>query len=304
MTEKEATSTVEVLNPLEQAVQAENIEIEEDDLEINDLDSGSEEINNEKDDKKLSDNKIDLTGDDDDDSENETKKEVEEEDIQETPIKFSDEYKQSKSQISSYADKIQDIVEEIDILKPEKPKDMDDEDAVEIYEQEMREYNRQSKLANKKIERLQAKIKDNVRILQDEFASNHPNEDLSKFQSWMQKRQGFLAEFLSGQEDLETFYFLYKKKTGGDKLSKVKKISKGVKEIDISTDAAPIVESKTLLPKKFKYANKPMFKDWVKGFVNDMKSGRSMPDGEPITYALIESLCKQEYELNNLKQVE
>lgn len=304
---------VEILNPLSAAIKAENIEIHDSELENLNIEDDTDKKDKAED--KEEKGNLDLVDDDteleeseeesDEEKDNEPK-DKEKLEAQEEAIAFSEDYKAAKNEMANLSDRITDLIDEVEILKPEKPSDEDDEELQEAYRQDLRDYQRQVAIANKKIARIQDQIKENAKTLQAEFIKNHSKENLADFENWMRKRQGFMAEFLSGKEDLETFYYLYKKRNGGTKLATVKKLSKGIKQsIDINSSAAPVNKGgNNGLPKDYKFANKPMFKNYVKDLIGDMRKGKPMPDGTKITYKLIDDLCKQEYQLHGLNKYE
>lgn len=309
MTNEASESKVEVFNPLDQALKTENIDIAKVQAEILEME---EKTTVKKPEKKSAVKEEVVSEDESNDEAEETTEEVTDEETtdevdepeekpkkkesaKEAPV-FSEEYRQAKQEMKQYANKIQEIIEDVEVTKPEKPKDENDIEAMESYEEDMKEYRRESLKANKRIERLKESIKDKARLAQDEFVKAHKNEDLTGFQNFMLKKPTYLAEFLSGEEDLEFFHRIYKLKNGDEKFSQIKKISKGGKKpIDLGTGGTPNSQGGNGLPAKYTYANKPVFSEWVSELKADMRAGKKMIDGKAITNDLIEALCEQEF---------
>ena len=298
---KEVVSGVEVFNPLAHAKQEMNLDIEIGKFKAETLDTGDDDSTEASDDttEKKSVTKSEETESQDESGEVEETDETEstEEEIVASK-EYPEEYQTLKGELKSSTTKIQEMIEELELEKPEKPSD-DDDYAQEEYKRELKDYQKRARIVEAKIKNINARNGENAQQLQQMFVEAHPKENLKGFETYMLKNRYLMAGFLSGEADLERIYTMYKQDTGATtKLKSIKRVSKMVKDESLGFSQAGASKPKAKgngLPSEYKYANMPMFNEFVKGLVKDMKTQKNMPDGSKITYKTIETMCEQAY---------
>lgn len=297
MVNEEGKDKVEVFNP---ADAIDDIDIPED-IEITDKKSKLEKVDFDVVDKKALPGNEEDEPEDADDEEADTETETDEELDVAAKKEYSDEYREAKLTIKNLAREIADIQEEVSVYAPTTK----EEDDPEQYAAEKREYRRQQLLAEKRIQSKQAKLTQTFQAIQNEFESHHRNENLSHFEAYLHQRKGLLSDVLCGLEDLETCYAFYKQRYGKDTLSKVKRQSKLIREKEPSLRGSGHQEPQGSLgiDKKYTYASKPMFKEFVKKELAKVRRGETnFATGRPMTLKDIDDICKMEYETNNLSR--
>lgn len=295
---EKSSEGVEVFNPLAHAKQDTNLDIEIGKFKADILEDDSIETPEEDNKPKAKPTKEIVKEEDiDDQDDTEPAGDNSEEVVVES--KYPEEYTTLKSEIRNSATKIQEMIEELDLERPEKPSEDADEYAQEEYKRELKDYQRRAKVVEAKIKNLNARNSENAQMLQQMFVEAHPNENLKGFETYMLKNRYLMAGFLSGEADLETIYTMYKQQNGAtNKLKSIKRVSKMVKDDSLGFTQSGVSKPKAKgngLPAEYKYANMPMFANYVKDLLKDMKTQKNMPDGSPITYKTIETMCEQAY---------
>lgn len=194
-----------------------------------------------------------------------------------------------------------ELINESNLVEPKRPADPEDEEAMAqyrvdlaVYRGTMAQAQAQAKVAKKKVETL-------ARRQESLFVQRHDGEDLEPFKQWISESIELQSAFFTGSRDLETLYKWYRAENPiTDKEHKeVKELSKkGIKFKAVSTKGKKGGED---LPtggngfdSKYKFANLPMFKDFVKLY----KGKRSEFTGKTYSAKEINELCEQEYKMS------
>lgn len=181
---------------------------------------------------------------------------------------------------------------------PERPKDSEDEEAMAQYRVDMAVY--KSQLAQLKMQQESSK-KDVAQLCSKQemiFRNKHKDKDISGFEKWIGEDVALQTLFYTGSKTLDTLYKWYNMEhevpaKEKKELQQIKK--KGIKFEPVSTKSVAKGNETggNGFPQKYKYANLPMFKDFVKNY----KGKASDLTGEKYTPQFIDDLCKQEYKL-------
>jgi len=267
--------------------------------DADDIDESDDDIDDDED--------IDEIDDDIDEDVEDAEDEVEESDTKQKQINVSalrgkelsnKAYQESAKALESLSEEFEYLD---DLEPPKKPvKDeygeVDEEDMAE-YRAELAVYKRDMARNKKKAEMLQSKMRKVALKAQDAFLKDFPEAVDNGFEQFVASKRLRYLSWTTGERSL---YSLYREHLENldllDDAKKVKNMKKqGVKIKPTSHKKGDATKTKggNGFSSKYKYANMPMFKDFVKekrGKVSDI-SKRRLTDKE------LDDLCKQEYKL-------
>lgn len=237
-----------------------------------------------------------------------TEEKGEEKDTKENPqkkvnsyIDTSQEYKEVQIEQKALTRQLQRI-NTIHQMKPKEPENKDDEQVMDRYYRRLDDWEIRKEQAIIEGESLQKELRDASIKAQDVFLAEHPDieeQDKKGFYNFIVGKEGLYLEFLSGESTLNELFEFYKIKTRQienrdyDRIKRLRQEKARIKPVKVQSSAGEgLSQGQNGLPRKFKYANKPMFKAYVKDLIQKKYS----LSGERLTAKMIDDLCKQEFE--------
>ena len=208
-------------------------------------------------------------------------------------------YKEAADNLESLSEEFEELDSQAEPVKPKKDQYGEiDEDEMQEYRTELAIWRRDIASNQRKAERLQGKMRKAATKAQIAFLKDFPEARSNGFEQFVAgKRLGYLS-WTTGERSL---YSLYREHLEDldilDDVKTVKKLKKErvkIKPTSHKAGSAAKTKGTNGLSSTYKYANMPMFKDYVKatrGTVSPFTKKR-MTDQE------LEKICKQEYRLD------
>lgn len=211
------------------------------------------------------------------------------------------EYKTVQQELEDLSYEYETISSRID--KPQKPADEYDEEAMAEYRADLTLWKTDQAQQAREIERLNKRRDRLAAKAQNAFKKDFKPKQLEGFQDYMTDKSSRLVGWISGDVSLYEYYERFLRQKGRledlKKVETLKKKKAKIKPLNLKKTAsgASGATGGNGFPTKFKYANRPEFKE----LVSQYKGKTSPVTGKKYTASYIDDLCKSELQnfINN-----